>query len=579
MPPVKASNLPFTLNIIDNGNNILDFATELANATTPLAVANVCDRHTHGWPFESLADLSDWSAALDSMDAALDSLISSNPSLLLIPKTSTAASTAPTPLAPPPPSNLGPEETVSALTSILRFTAVLLRHAVNKHIYNSIQHLILLLACSSDSVASLALEALAMLASPPLLHRQQFPENQQHNTDLHFSATAGEKLMALARGWGSHTSHLGLNATVNTPSSLQHTLPKDGGNLQFNFYLTSTASASQYKKDSLVKIRLAKSFASQEQRQAAVRTRLHSLLSALYVHPSMDVLAGYFQAQPDLCREIVDLIRPPPPTSSPPTTTDTPHGIRLLAIDVLVALVSPRSDGPQGIPSLARHVNVMGELGVGKGQYMGLLPSLLRDCVSTLSAPPSPPPSSLPLKDEDLSLGLAFVSATASPSNPTPTPTIPPPPLVPTTPIDQLEFIDAVFTLISEVVAIPQTAAAMTDCGLVPALLTILESSPVLLSSPAPGGGSNPMQSIINILTVLYHSHASNQNSNMTVDGTATPLVKVIEDILKHAVEYGGVLTSLTCSLLSDIVNSDPRSLQHIHSSGLADCFFDVLRE
>jgi len=85
--------------------------------------------------------------------------------------------------------------------------------------------------------------------------------------------------------------------------------------------------------------------------------------------------------------------------------------------------------------------------------------------------------------------------------------------------------------------------------------------------------------SIINILTVLYHSHASNQNSNMTVDGTSTPLVKVIEDILVNAVAYGGVITSLTCSLLSDIVNSDPRSLQHIHSSGLADCFFNVLRE
>ena len=117
----------------------------------------------------------------------------------------------------------------------------------------------------------------------------------------------------------------------------------------------------------LARVRLAKSFASQEQRQAAVRTRLHSLLSALYVHPSMDVLAGYFQAQPDLCREIVDLIRPPPPTSSPPTTTDTPHGIKLLALDILVALVSPRPDGGQGIPSLVRHV-VMEELGVEKGQ-------------------------------------------------------------------------------------------------------------------------------------------------------------------------------------------------------------------
>ena len=112
------------------------------------------------------------------MDAALDSIISSNPSLLLIPKTSTAASSTPVP-ATPAPSDLGPEDTVEALSAILSFTAGLLRHSVNKHIYNSIQHLILLLACSADSVASLALEALAMLASPPLLHRQQFPENQQ----------------------------------------------------------------------------------------------------------------------------------------------------------------------------------------------------------------------------------------------------------------------------------------------------------------------------------------------------------------------------------------------------------------
>ena len=101
---------------------------------------------------------------------------------------------------------------------------------------------------------------------------------------------------------------------------------------------------------------------------AAVRTRLYSLLSALYVHPSMDVLAGYFQAQPDLCREIVDLIRPPSLPSSTTNLTATPHGIKLLALDILVALVSPRPDGGQGIPSLARHVNVMGELGVGKGQ-------------------------------------------------------------------------------------------------------------------------------------------------------------------------------------------------------------------
>eukprot|EP00520_Triparma_pacifica_P008236 CAMPEP_0118639100 /NCGR_PEP_ID=MMETSP0785-20121206/4046_1 /TAXON_ID=91992 /ORGANISM="Bolidomonas pacifica, Strain CCMP 1866" /LENGTH=71 /DNA_ID=CAMNT_0006530411 /DNA_START=108 /DNA_END=320 /DNA_ORIENTATION=- len=71
MPPVKSSNLPFTVNIIDPSNNILVFADELANASTILQIAKLCQAQTPSWTFESLADLCDWRKALDNMDAAL----------------------------------------------------------------------------------------------------------------------------------------------------------------------------------------------------------------------------------------------------------------------------------------------------------------------------------------------------------------------------------------------------------------------------------------------------------------------------------------------------------------------------
>jgi len=99
-----------------------------------------------------------------------------------------------------------------------------------------------------------------------------------------------------------------LYATVNTPDSLQHTLPSDAGSLQFNFYHTSTTPTTRsstlvkinlpplsiknmttsevfrmcvdkYKVPLekrfalLARVRLAKNFATQKQRQEAVRTR------------------------------------------------------------------------------------------------------------------------------------------------------------------------------------------------------------------------------------------------------------------------------------------------------------------
>ena len=395
-----------------------------------------------------------------------------------------------------------------------------------------------------------------------------------------------EKILTLARGWGSRGSGLGLHACVaTTTEDINKSLPKGAGDLRFEFYVnamdattttttaqqtnyvsamhsTPAASASaavppasssassssassssssgslvsvhvpgsdlarlptarlfhrlksQYSVPSdklfglLAAIRLAKSFHDQPSRVAAVSRRLEALLTVLHIHSSSDVLVGYFQAQPELCHEIVDLVRPSEDVGGGGGTATTragpiPMDLQLLAMDVLAALVSQRDDASGGLGPIGRAVNVFQELGVGKGQYMGLLPSLLRYSLAALNEAAAMPSAAsqqrimqsqqsqqsqsqsqqpLLLLDEehlsasDLSLGLAFVSATSptggrlaarnhhEPHSPR---------VLVSVEESLLLWIDAVFNLISSVVAVPSGAAAMTDCGLVPALLSI----------------------------------------------------------------------------------------------------------
>lgn len=62
-----------------------------------------------------------------------------------------------------------------------------------------------------------------------------------------------------------------------------------------------------------------------------------------------------------------------------------PYAVRSLSLDVLTALVARRD--PSGTLSLlARQNNVLAELGVGKGQYLGLLPALIRYSLASLNS-------------------------------------------------------------------------------------------------------------------------------------------------------------------------------------------------
>ena len=272
--------------------------------------------------------------------------------------------------------------------------------------------------------------------------------------------------------------------------------------------------------DLLVHIRLAKFFHSRATRILAVESRLHALLTLLYAFQSHETLYGYFHAQPELCAELTDLIRPTVSQSAVSSSqsklthsrekneraieavlklkeaaiesivlssASIPFKVRSLALEVLTALVMRKDDpSSNGMSQLAKQVTVLNELGVGKGQFLGLLPTLIRYSLASLKSiridtvgSSSKDENAMdvdddlePQKDQDISteddlgleLGLAFVNVTK--------------PKLKMGQIDAeekaMEFISCVLCLTYAVVSSSSGTASLTDCGLIPALVSTI---------------------------------------------------------------------------------------------------------
>jgi E3 ubiquitin-protein ligase HUWE1 len=525
-----------------------------------------------------------------------------------------------------------PPEVLDCCSSILQFSSVLLRNSISKHLYASVPAVSDLLSAADDTVADQAVALLTALSLPPALHKQQAPENNVHNTQLHqasssFAAggsssnSAGtninltdvhDRLMATARAWGTRAMGLGLLATVTTDDSIhgQGQLPAAMGEVNFCYYgsgtgtekneltlheititlqemlldpppldtlladpneesdasqspdsATETSSKSGGKKrrreDSLenksnhtksskttqkkrviptselfflavkkaggmdkipsdrlfsllADIRLARSYHSQAARCAAVSRRLQSLIAILNAHPSPEMMSGYFQAQPELCAEIVDLLRPVvssanvsaasavPNAISPSDTMSeghkyqqdpisnlvgdashmVPFEIRMLALEALTAMVI-RRDGTSGALSGSTRLSaVLLELGVGKGQYLGILPTLIRYSLASIGSTSSVRQEVDQSADSvmdvsatgELEVGLMFVEATLASICPR------------KIQVERaLEFTDSILTLTSAVVGTPTGTSALVDCGLIPSLLSTVSADQDLI--------------------------------------------------------------------------------------------------
>lgn len=255
-------------------------------------------------------------------------------------------------------------------------------------------------------------------------------------------------------------------------------------------------------------IRLARSFHSRVARCEGVGRRLQALIAILHAHPSHEMMSGYFQAQPELCAEIVDLLRPVVSSANvsvasampgasndrgsstlrqdavanlvSDATQNVPFELRMLAVEALTALVSRRDGATSPLSGTARLSSVLIELGVGKGHYLGLLPTMIRYSLASLGSVVNslgPEPATKPFdfvrdSDDELTsgafdIGLAFVEATMAP------------PLASKIQVERaLQFIDHVLTLTASVAGTPPGTSALVDCGLIPVLLTTVSLDP-----------------------------------------------------------------------------------------------------
>jgi len=471
----------------------------------------------------------------------------------------------------------------------------------------------------------------------------------------------------------------------------------------------------------LAQIRLAVSFHSQALRIAAVERRMSALIATLYSNPQPAVLVGYFQAQPELCNEIGDLVRPIVSAAAvsatgfsqkkkryhvaksdgmagsgivgvhgthgeeqrnaaiasivePATTVHIPYKTRYLALETLTAIVTRKDDSStSGLSQVARLTNVLGELGIGKGQFLGLLPTLVRYSLASLNLYLSAKKSQdetdvemngidtegkdidapLDIEELGLDLGLTFLEATKPFENEY------------NQEVKALEFVEAVLSLASSIISVTTGTASLTDCGLIPAIVStislissvcsshdqlpietndsvtknyflgllkyvlsqsiqvlegaIITHNPALAAfhdlngvdllvtllhsefcdtfvenSPVEGKSADvqiklngstrvALFSILNCLTIVFHHQETDPRSNNAPMSPADVLRRpdvtmVVKSIISNIRAYGGVLGALATTLLSDVMNSDPRVVHYVYDSGLADVIFQLLK-
>ena len=98
-----------------------------------------------------------------------------------------------------------------------------------------------------------------------------------------------------------------------------------------------------------------------------------------------------------------------------------------MAIEALTALVGQRDGGNGSITTLSRQVNVLQEIGVEKGQYLGFLPTIIKYALASLNTflalkktNQNVPQINDQIETSDfgLDIGLAFIDA----SKPSPIP-------------------------------------------------------------------------------------------------------------------------------------------------------------
>ncbi|GMF23763.1 unnamed protein product [Phytophthora lilii] len=259
---------------------------------------------------------------------------------------------------------------------------------------------------------------------------------------------------------------------------------------------------------------------------------------------------------------------------------------------------------------------------------------------TTAPGSPSSPPvvSEAADTDMDMSLAVAFVEATTDLLSPQEAEVVGAAPFRNPSSGNVLEtklyWMEAVLGLLTAVVAIQSGAAVLTENGIVPALLHVLtipavspfhmavttqcvQALEITVSSHSAASALyrdlngvgilvdrlklecnsivNPKRSTANAsavsetktvlllailasLSMSFHSQgvmSAGATSRAIREGSA--LNKVLLQLLSNVDVFGPVVFAQTAIVVSDIINNDPSSVNHVHGAGLADAFLKTL--
>ncbi|KAK9821448.1 hypothetical protein WJX81_000342 [Elliptochloris bilobata] len=371
---------------------------------------------TFSWSYEK-GDFHHWVALFNHFDALFDGLLKPRADLQLSYDQPVAKRD------PPFPS--------STVVAVLRVTATILENCSNKHLYHSYDHLTSLLAAPDPDVVAATLQALVAFV------------RKTHVSSVRWHGNAGlnDRLLALSQGWGGKEEGLDLVAcTQDDEASIQPGLAL-GTTLHFEFYQEAAGQGAGLRVIHLPRInayleaehdivhQLVQRYGVPEKLRFSLLTRVRiarhfGSLDGRRQLARVRLLAFYvlFQSSPNHDDMMAFFVQEAEFVSELVGLLQAgqavPEVLRTLALRALAVQLMDRT----------RHSSVIAAISIG-GQS-GLLSQLMHSAVSSLAAPGVP----------------AFSVA----------------------------FVEALLSLVGALVSSTSGCAALSEAGLIPALLPLL---------------------------------------------------------------------------------------------------------
>lgn len=132
----------------------------------------------------------------------------------------------------------------------------------------------------------------------------------------------------------------------------------------------------------LTQMRTVRASSTLDGRKSALRMMYQAILILLCCHPSSATLSDFFHDKTEILMDFIYLLRTGPGT--PEYDDSIPFDLRVLACQSLVAVVGSRD--VSSVSVMGRFSWLQHDLGVNRGQYMGLLPCLLRSAATFLAS-------------------------------------------------------------------------------------------------------------------------------------------------------------------------------------------------